>query len=248
MSNEISEKKLKYMEYVHREEMIRHHTNSEEMYQYELLRAGDMQAVEEAKKMFSSNLTGHISEDRLRNYKYLFVASITLACRSAIYGGMDSERAFNISDLYILKMDGLQTVEEVKALHGDMFEFYTREMAALDKERVYSKPVVVCIDYIYNHLHEPIRTGDLAELVHMSRSYVSTVFKKETGSTVTEYVLSKRLEAARNMLRFSDYSYADISATLAFSSQSHFIRVFKENTGLTPREYRNKYYSGQDVK
>ena len=54
-------------------------------------------------RRFSSNLPGHISDDPLRNYKYLFAASITLASRSAIAGGMDAERAYNISDLYILK-------------------------------------------------------------------------------------------------------------------------------------------------
>lgn len=59
-------------------------------------------------------------------------------------------------------MDTLQTVDEVKALHADMFAFYTREMAALDKATVYSKPVILCIDYIYHHLHETIRIEDLA--------------------------------------------------------------------------------------
>ena len=44
------------------------------------------------------------------------------------------------------------------------------------------------------------------------------------------------------MLKFSNFPYAEIGAILAFSSQSHFIRTFKKATGLTPREYRNKYF------
>lgn len=242
MGQAVNEKQLKYMEYFHRETEDRHHTNTEDLYQYDLLRMGNPKAVEEGIRMFSSNLTGHISDDPLRNYKYLFVASITLASRSAIAGGMDAERAYNISDLYILKMDTLQTVEEVKALHADMFAFYTREMAALDKATVYSKPVVVCIDYIHNHLHEAIRVEGLAAEVGLNRSYFSTLFKKETGQSVSGYILSKRMEAAQNMLKFSDYSYAEIAAILAFSSQSHFIRVFRAQTGYTPKEYRNKFF------
>lgn len=156
MNGTVNEKKLRYMEYLHRENSDRHHTHTEDMYQYDLLRMGDPGAVEEGVRMFSSSLPGHISEDPLRNYKYLFVASITLASRSAISGGMDAERAYNISDLYILKMDTLQSIDEVNALHADMFAFYTREMAAMDKVRVYSKPIVLCIDYIYEHLHETI--------------------------------------------------------------------------------------------
>ena len=212
------------------------------MYQYDLLRMGDPRAVDVGRKMFSSELTGHISDDPLRNYKYLFVASITLASRSAIAGGMDAERAYNISDLFILKMDALQTVDEVKALHADMFAFYTKEMAALDKAKVYSKPVILCIDYIYNHLHETIHVDTLAEQVGLNRSYLSTLFKKETGTSVSAYILSKRMEAAQNMLRFSDYTCAEISAILAFSSQSHFNRVFRAQTGYTPKEFRNRFF------
>lgn len=129
-----------------------------------------------------------------------------------------------------------------------MFAFYTKKMTSLDKAEVYSKPVVLCIDYIYNHLYETIRVEDLAEQVHLNRSYLSTLFKKETGQPVSAYILSKRIEAAQNMLRFSDYSYAEIAAILAFSSQSHFIRVFRSKTGYTPKKFRNKFFrdSGQD--
>lgn len=242
MSNSVNEKQLRYLEFIHRETSDRHHTHTEDMYQYDLLRMGDPRAVEEGVRMFSSNLPGHISDDPLRNYKYLFVASTTLASRSAIAGGMDAERAYNISDLYILKMDLLQSVDEVKALHADMFAFYTKEMAALDKAAVYSKPITQCIDYIYNHLHEPLHVKDLAMQVKLNESYLSTLFKKETKKSVSEFILSKRMEAAQNMLKFSDYTYADISAILTFSSQSHFTRVFRKQTGYTPKEYRNKFF------
>lgn len=242
MSNSVNEKQLRYLEFIHRETSDRHHTHTEDMYQYDLLRMGDPRAVEEGVRMFSSNLPGHISDDPLRNYKYLFVASTTLASRSAIAGGMDAERAYNISDLYILKMDLLQSVDEVKALHADMFAFYTKEMAALDKAAVYSKPITQCIDYIYNHLHEPLHVKDLAMQVKLNESYLSTLFKKETKKSVSEFILSKRMEAAQNMLKFSDYTYAEISAILTFSSQSHFTRVFRKQTGYTPKEYRNKFF------
>lgn len=246
MGNTINEKQLKYMEFIQRETAIGHHTHMQDMYQYDLLRMGDPKAVEEGRRMFSSDLTGHLSDDPIRNYKYLFVASATLASRTAIQGGMDAERSYNISDLYIQKMDLLQSVEDVKALHNDMFTFYTKEMAALDKVNVYSKSITQCIDYIYYHLHEPIRVPDLAELVKLNESYLSTLFKKETGKSISDYILSKRMEAAENMLKFSDYSYAEISAILAFSSQSHFIRVFKQQTGYTPKVYRNMFFRIDD--
>ena len=52
------------------------------------------------------------------------------------------------------------------------------------------------------------------------------------------FILEKKIESAKLFLRFSDYSYADIAAILAFSSQSHFIHVFKQYAGMTPGQYR----------
>lgn len=238
----VSEKRLRHMEFLNRETGNRHHTHTEDMRQYEMLRTAEPGAVEEAVRMFSSGLPGHVSDDPVRNYKYLFVACITLASRAAIAGGLAAERAYNISDLYIQKMDQLESVDAVKALHAEMFAFYAAEMAALDKKAVYSKPIVLCLDYIYEHLNEPLRVERLAAFSGLNASYLSTLFKKETGVSISKYILSKRIEAAKNMLRFSSDSYAEISATLAFSSQSHFIRVFKQQTGYTPKAYRNQFF------
>lgn len=238
----VDEKKLRYMEFVSREAGWRHHTHAEDTWQFELLQAGDMRAVEEGIIRFRSVNNGHLSDDPVRNRKYLFVASVTQACRAAINGGMDTERAYNASDLFIQKMDTLATEEEICKLQVYMMTFYTREMAELDRKRVYSKPVVICMDYIYNHLHEPIRIQALAEQVDLNASYLSTLFKKEAGCSISDYILSKRMEAARNMLKYSEYSYAEISAILAFSSQSHFSRIFKKETGYTPKEYRDRFF------
>lgn len=241
-SSSVNEKELIYLEFINRENQFRHHRYDEEMKQYELIKAGDMRSVEESRKLFTTELTGHISEDSVRNFKYLFVASITLATRFAILGGLDEERAYNASDLYVLKVDKCSTIEEIKDLHADMFTFFTQQVAQLDKQSVYSKPISICISYIHTHLHEPILAGDLASLVHLNARYLSTLFKKEMGITISEYIVSKKMEAASNMLKYSDNTYANISSILNFSSQSHFTRTFKKHFGVTPKVYRESSY------
>lgn len=238
----ISSKELHYLEYLNREIDFSHHPYDEDMLQYEYLKVGNPLALEEAKKMFRAEEQGHLSDDPVRNMKYLFVAATTLACRYAVSGGMQHELAFNASDLYIQKMDLCQTVESITMLHLDMFTFYTSHMANIEKENVYSKPIIQSMDYIYYHLNEKIHLQDLAKYVNLNSSYLSTLFKKETGLSVSDYILKRRMEAAKNMLQYSDYTYGDISVILAFSSQSHFIQVFKKQTGLTPKEYRSKFY------
>ena len=78
------ERQLRYMEFVQRENGIRHHTTYEDEYQYQLLKAGDPRAGSETLKILEADLPGHTSDDPLRNAKYLFVSCAALATRAAL--------------------------------------------------------------------------------------------------------------------------------------------------------------------
>lgn len=240
----VSERALRCQEYMEREADVRHHTFEEANYQYELLRAGDPRALEvfESGQRASDRRTGKVSEDPIRNAKYLTVICIATACRTAIEAGLDSQRAYAASDLYIRKLDLLESIGDIQTLNLDAFAFYLKEVQALEKKRAFSRPIAQCLDYVYNHLHQPISLQDLADLTDLNPSYLSTLFKEEMGLTVSDYIMSKKMEAARNMLKYSNETYAEISTVLNFSSQSHFIRTFKKHNGETPRQYREKNY------
>lgn len=102
-----------------------------------------------------------------------------------------------------------------------------------------SKHINVCKEYIYSHIKERITIEELAETLGVSASYLSRLFKKETGDSVSAYIRRQKIEMAQNLLRYSDYSLIDIANRLSFSSQSHFIQQFRELTGMTPKRYRN---------
>lgn len=236
------EKTLSEIKFVRQEHSWRHHTYDEELLQYEYMKNGNQEAIPLSIRLFQGNTTGTLSEDPLRNYKYLFVASITLCCRFCMEGGMFSEDAYDLSDLYIRMADKCRSVEEVFALHTRMFTDYTQRMAGLHKESVFSKPILQCVDYIDLHLHEHMTVKSLAQQVHLSPAYLSTLFAREVGSPVSGYIRKKRLEAAKILLQYSDYSCVEIANYLAFSSHSHFNRLFKEYTGFTPKQYRLQYF------
>lgn len=241
MGHYLNEKALQYQEYLTREEGRQHHTYREERNQFELLRAGDPKALE-ARQAAKRNRPGTVSLDPLRNLKYLMAINIASSCRAAIEGGVDEQRAYQISDLYIQRMDLMENPEEIECLGNDAFAYYLKEVQSLGKRRTFSKPIAQCLDYIYDHLHQPITLRELAELTGLNPSYLSTLFKSEMDMTVSDYVMSKKMEAARNMLKYSEFSCSEISAILNFSSQSHFIRAFKKYAGDTPRAYREKNY------
>ncbi len=67
----------------------------------------------------------------------------------------------------------------------------------------------------------------------------SRLFKQETGISVSDYIREKKIEKAQNLLKFCNYSLVEITNYLSFSSQSHFIQLFKDYTGMTPKKYRD---------
>ncbi|MCR5272541.1 MAG: AraC family transcriptional regulator [Lachnospiraceae bacterium] len=228
--------------FVNREKNYIHYIYNEEMKQYEMMKNGDSGATDESHRMMVQS-DAKLADDPVTNMKYLMICNATLMTRFAIEGGLDSETAYNISDLYIYNMKNCSTVDDVLSLHYEMVEFFTKKMANLKKDSVFSKQIVLCMDYIEQNLHTSIRLDDLAEHVSLSPSYLSALFKKETGYAVSDYVLNRKLDVAEKMLRFSDYSCADIANYLDFSSQSYFTEKFKSKYNCTPAVYRNKNYN-----
>ena len=235
-------KKLVHMAFLQREDGFSHHAYEEELLQYEYLRNGDMRAIEEATRIFTGNTVGHLSDDSVRDKQYLFVAATTLATRFAIEGGMTQETAYNLSDLFIQRVDACQTVAEITALHRAMMEEFTVLVSKLRQDKLYTKPVLLALDYIYMHLQQRITVDEIAAHVGLCRSYLSVLFQREVGVSVSDYIREKRVEAAENMLKFSDFTLQEIGNYLAFNSQSHFVSVFKNQTGITPGAYRKKYF------
>lgn len=119
---------------------------------------------------------------------------------------------------------------------------YTERMRKYRHSNANSKHINACREYIYSHIKERITIEDLADALGVSASYLSRLFKKETGVSVSAYIRDRKIDMAKNLLRFSDASMIDIANRLAFSSQSHFIQQFKESVGMTPKKYRDKYY------
>lgn len=225
-----------------RERDFHHHSYDEDIRQYDLMKRGDPKALAEGARMFEGPTTGSLSDDPVKNYQYLFVASMTLACRFCIEGGMPPETAFNLSDLYIRQVDRCQSVEAIFDLHNVMFRDYTTRMREIARRDVFSRPVHLAMDYVERHLQRPITVKDIAQAIGLSPSYLSTLFKKETGQAVSEYVRRKRIDSAKLLLRYTDYSCLEIAEYLCFSSDSHFSRVFRERTGQTPTEYRRRNF------
>jgi AraC family transcriptional regulator len=142
-----------------------------------------------------------------------------------------------------MKTDRCRSRSDINNLHYEMTIDFTKRMRQIKNGFAYSKPIMQALDYISDHLHSRIFIEELAEYLSLSVPYLSRLFKSELGMPFSQYIIIKKVEAAASMLQFSDYSALDISNYFAFSSHSYFIKVFKNHIGMTPKEYRNKYYA-----
>ena len=215
------------------------------MRHFAYMKEGDFTGVREVEQTFR-NLEKYsiLSKDPLQNMKYICVAGIAIATRIAIEAGLEEQFCYNISDFYCSKIDRCTSIESVQNTYVDMLALFTNEIKKQKEENLqYSEVVRNAMSYIYNHMHDPIRIGDIAEELFINENYLSTLFKKETGTTILQYIVNQKIEIAKDLLKYSEFSISEISNYLAFSSQSHFNRIFKKTTGLTPRQYKTEEYN-----
>lgn len=226
-----------------RENGWKHASFEREMAFYESVCSGSLETVKTLFTPLGGEGFGKLCSDPLQNLKYHLVISIAMVTRFCINGGMTPEEAYSMSDIYIQQTDSCQTDVEIHEVHYRMTMEFTKRMRQIQNGHVFSKTVIQILDYISDHLHEKIQVQDIAAYVSCTAPYVSRLFRQEVGKPISIYVMEKKVEAAANMLQYSDYTTLEICNYLHFSSQSYFIKQFRKHIGLTPKEYRKRFYT-----
>lgn len=226
------------------EEGMLHTPYAQEKAVLECVTRGDVDALESTYRSLPETVYGKMtsSGSALKLLFYACISNTTLVTRYAIEGGLDEETAFSLSDVYIRRMELAATIEELTELNEQMaLDFTTRVAKSKENARTYSLAVSRTIEHIYHGRNRNMNLDALADMVNLTPKYLSYLFKKETGENLINFVQKVSIEESKNLLQYSDYSLSRISSYLNFSSQSYFITVFKKHTGMTPREYREKY-------
>ena len=104
-------------------------------------------------------------------------------------------------------------------------------------QRSESKMGLECISFIENNILNPeLNVTMIANHLHYSKAYVMTTFRNETGLSVHEYILNKKIDYAKDLLK--THSIIETAFILNFSSSQHFSKVFKSYTRMTPKNYK----------
>ncbi|WP_141439244.1 AraC family transcriptional regulator [Bacillus cereus] len=202
---------------------------------------GDKENVLKYYYEFQKEILSSLSSfHQLRRHKNICISSITLATRYAIKGGLPSGIAYKIYDLYIQKTEDLKDTKSVwDLLRNALCNFADRVKA--QKVQQHSKTIAICKNYIFKNIYNQISVKQIAKFANVNSDYLSILFKKEVGISLIEYIQRERIEEAKKLLTFTTYPLSNICASLNFSDQSYFTKIFKKFTNETPGKYRKSH-------
>ena len=168
------------------------------------------------------------------SYKYYHCFLIIYAeiCRLLSRRGCSVSQLHNMGNCTTANLDASIRV----ALHETA-------LSALDRLNEDSEGCLVVSrveEYLKAHYSEKLMLKDIAEQVHVSPAYLSNLFSRRTGTTITAYLQNLRIDAAREMLANLNYTLTEIAIRVGYPDAKYFSQVFKQVCGVTPSAYRNQ--------
>ncbi|NDL68245.1 helix-turn-helix transcriptional regulator [Anaerotalea alkaliphila] len=201
------------------------------------IRMGFLEEAHRTLDLINSTERAHLSKDPLRSLKNSLIISCALFARAAIEANVQPEDVFTLSDVFILHIETTSQLEELRQFEYEMVRQYI-QLVNNTEVQSYSQPITAVIKHIHNNITEPITVNELAALVSKSPDYLSKLFKKEVGQTISSYILVHKVELAKYFLEFTSMKVIDIAVLLNFCNQGYFSSTFKRFTGVSPMEHK----------
>lgn len=175
-----------------------------------------------------------------KQMEYMVVAAITLATRAAIEGGVPPMIAYETSDVLLQKISQFNQLSQLLNIVGALDQIFIELVSRYREKKKEGATVEICKAYISKNLYRQFSIQQMADELAMNRSHMSRKFSEKTGSTIQDYIRNERLNAAANLLKYSDKSVSQISDYMQFSSPSRFSTYFKEKYGVSPLRFREE--------
>lgn len=137
-----------------------------------------------------------------------------------------------------------ETIEQLREM---MMVFLQRMFPMM--EHIYKQPqrkeIVDAQLYVLRSLHRRVTQEEVAEHLHLNPSYLSRLFKRETGENFVEFVTRAKMEKAKELMDQTDSTVEELAELLGYENKSYFLKCFKSYSGLTPSEYAGKVQKGR---
>ncbi len=175
--------------------------------------------------------------DPLRNAKNYCIIMNTLLRKAAERGGVHPMYLDKMSSGFALRIEQFSALNKITDFMTEMFRAYCR-LVKKHSCAGYSPLVKSAVTAIDSDLSAELSLHSLATELNISDVYLSTIFKRETGKTLTEYIREKRISYAKQLLRTTSLQIQTVSLHCGMTDVHYFSKLFKQMTGKTPSEYR----------
>lgn len=204
----------------------------------EAISHGDYEKAEEAMGMFSSFSSEQRLTDTIRDRKNFLIILNTLCRKAAQKGKVHPLYLDELSRKLALKLENLNTLSQLDAFRHEILRKYSLLVQSYSTQG-YSLPVEKVVHYVSLNLQKDLSLDHLSDLLSLNKSYLSSLFKKETGITLTDFVVQKRMEHAIYLLNTTSASIQEIAALCGIPDLSYFTKLFRRTNGMTPSQYKN---------
>ena len=209
-------------------------------YENELLKA-----VSQGLRHKAGSMLGNMSQfaieqrmaDPVRNLKNYCIIMNTLLRKAAENGGVHPLYIDSVSSDFAKRIELIASTTAAGKLMDEMLTSYCR-LVKKHALAQYSAPVRKTLACIDADLTGDLSLSALAEMQNISPGYLSTLFKKEVGQTLTDYVNSRRVEQAASMLRSGTLQVQTVAQYCGIPDVNYFSKLFKRYTGVSPKEFR----------
>ena len=176
-------------------------------------------------------------EDPVRARKNDAIVLNTLLRKAAERGGVHPAELHQTVGSLTRDIENAQTLAALQAIMGHMVQLYCRLVHG-HSMRHYTAPVRKTVLLIRSDLTGNLSLSHLAKQVGVSGSYLSDLFKRETGKTITCFVTECRISKAKQLLEDTQLQVQTVAQHCGMVDRHYFSRVFKKQTGMTPNQYR----------
>lgn len=203
------------------------------------IREGDRSGTQEVLERLVAAVRKSSGED-VETVRGRVLELVVLLSRAAIDGGADAESVFGINYRAIEQVSRIRSSKDLAswmARIAGRFVQFVFDVRCAGR----SDAVIKATHFMRRRIGEKIGLEEVAREVRLSPAYLSRIFREETGETFTTRMNQLRIERARTLLRTTTLPVMVIALELGFSDQSHFSRVFRRETGQSPRSYRTAH-------
>lgn len=176
--------------------------------------------------------------DPVRNAKNYCIIMNTLLRKAAEQGGVHPIYLDSTSSAFAISIEQLPSLDAVLTLMTEMFRTYCH-LVRKHSMKDYSPPVQQALISIDANLAGNLSLRTLSDALNISSSYLSTIFKKETGQTLTDFIAQRRVDKAMELLRTTRLQVQTVAQHCGIVDVHYFSKIFKKVTGMTPKAYRD---------